>query len=129
SGTGHALLPHAAARGCQASALAAARGVGAALAAAVQRRLHVARTEAGASLDARTSVSPSAAASRGRRARRADDACARADRVASARASRAFMKVVQAFTDGACRGNPGPGGWGVLLRSGAHEKELSGGEP
>lgn len=39
------------------------------------------------------------------------------------------MKVVQAFTDGACRGNPGPGGWGVLLRSGAHEKELSGGEP
>jgi ribonuclease HI len=33
------------------------------------------------------------------------------------------------FTDGACSGNPGPGGWGAILRSGAHEKELSGGEP
>jgi len=32
------------------------------------------------------------------------------------------------FTDGACKGNPGPGGWGVLLRSGKHEKELYGGE-
>jgi ribonuclease HI len=39
------------------------------------------------------------------------------------------MKDVEAFTDGACRGNPGPGGWGVLLRSGGHLKELSGGEP
>ncbi len=39
------------------------------------------------------------------------------------------MKWVEAFTDGACRGNPGPGGWGVVLRSGAHVKELSGGEP
>jgi ribonuclease HI len=39
------------------------------------------------------------------------------------------MKVVEAFTDGACRGNPGPGGWGVLLRSGGQVKELSGGEP
>jgi ribonuclease HI len=38
------------------------------------------------------------------------------------------VKSVEAFTDGACRGNPGPGGWGVLLRSGAHVKELSGGE-
>jgi ribonuclease HI len=35
---------------------------------------------------------------------------------------------VEIATDGACKGNPGPGGWGVLLRSGAHEKELSGGE-
>ena len=35
---------------------------------------------------------------------------------------------VEMATDGACKGNPGPGGWGVLLRSGAHEKELSGGE-
>jgi ribonuclease HI len=35
---------------------------------------------------------------------------------------------VDMFTDGACRGNPGPGGWGVLIRSGVHEKELSGGE-
>jgi len=33
------------------------------------------------------------------------------------------------YTDGACKGNPGPGGWGVLLRSGAVEKELFGGEP
>jgi len=38
-------------------------------------------------------------------------------------------KQVSIFTDGACKGNPGPGGWGVLLRMGAHEKELSGGEP
>lgn len=33
------------------------------------------------------------------------------------------------YTDGSCKGNPGPGGWGVWLRSGSHEKELSGGEP
>ena len=33
------------------------------------------------------------------------------------------------YTDGACKGNPGPGGWGVLLRSPGHEKELCGGEP
>ena len=32
------------------------------------------------------------------------------------------------YTDGACKGNPGPGGWGVLLRAGAQEKELFGGE-
>ena len=32
------------------------------------------------------------------------------------------------YTDGACKGNPGPGGWGALLRSGAHERELFGGE-
>ena len=38
------------------------------------------------------------------------------------------MKQVQIFTDGACKGNPGPGGWGVLLRMGPHERELSGGE-
>ena len=38
-------------------------------------------------------------------------------------------KQVQIFTDGACSGNPGPGGWGAILRYGAHEKELSGGEP
>jgi len=36
--------------------------------------------------------------------------------------------VIEIFTDGACRGNPGPGGWGALLRSGKHEKELWGGE-
>jgi len=39
------------------------------------------------------------------------------------------MKEVEAYTDGACRGNPGPGGWGVVLRSGGHVKELSGGAP
>ena len=38
------------------------------------------------------------------------------------------MKQVEAFTDGACRGNPGPGGWGALLRFGDHERELWGGE-
>jgi len=38
------------------------------------------------------------------------------------------MKEITLFTDGACRGNPGPGGWGVLLRFGQHEKELCGGE-
>ncbi|MEN0087746.1 MAG: ribonuclease HI [Pseudomonadota bacterium] len=35
---------------------------------------------------------------------------------------------VEIWTDGACSGNPGPGGWGAILRSGEHEKELSGGE-
>ena len=39
------------------------------------------------------------------------------------------MPNVEAFTDGACRGNPGPGGWGVVLRSGGHVKELFGGDP
>jgi ribonuclease HI len=39
------------------------------------------------------------------------------------------VKDVEAFTDGACRGNPGPGGWGVVLRAGGRDKELSGGEP
>ena len=39
------------------------------------------------------------------------------------------MKHVEIFTDGACKGNPGPGGWGVLLRMGKHEKEMSGSEP
>lgn len=37
--------------------------------------------------------------------------------------------VIEIFTDGACSGNPGPGGWGVILRWKGHEKELSGGEP
>ena len=36
---------------------------------------------------------------------------------------------VDIWTDGACKGNPGPGGWGALLRQGAHEKTLFGGEP
>lgn len=39
------------------------------------------------------------------------------------------MAVVEIFTDGACSGNPGPGGWGALLRYGSVEKELSGAEP
>ena len=38
-------------------------------------------------------------------------------------------KKVELFTDGACKGNPGPGGWGVILRMGKHEKELSGSDP
>ncbi len=38
------------------------------------------------------------------------------------------MKSVEAFTDGACSGNPGPGGWGAILRFNGVEKELSGGE-
>lgn len=38
------------------------------------------------------------------------------------------MNYVEAFTDGACKGNPGPGGWGVLLRYGQYEKQLFGGE-
>ena len=38
------------------------------------------------------------------------------------------MTVVTIYTDGACRGNPGPGGWGALLLSGEHERELRGGE-
>ncbi|MDO5087115.1 MAG: ribonuclease HI [Comamonadaceae bacterium] len=38
------------------------------------------------------------------------------------------MDTVEIYTDGACKGNPGPGGWGALLRAGAHEKELFGGE-
>jgi ribonuclease HI len=37
-------------------------------------------------------------------------------------------KLVEIFTDGACKGNPGPGGWGVLMRYGEVEKELCGGE-
>jgi ribonuclease HI len=39
------------------------------------------------------------------------------------------LPEVDLYTDGACSGNPGPGGWGALLRFGAVEKELSGGEP
>ncbi|MBQ9919560.1 MAG: ribonuclease HI [Clostridia bacterium] len=39
-----------------------------------------------------------------------------------------MKKQVELFTDGACSGNPGPGGWGAILRFGSHEKEISGGE-
>jgi ribonuclease HI len=38
-------------------------------------------------------------------------------------------RIVEIFTDGACSGNPGPGGWGAILRYGATEKEMNGGEP
>jgi len=38
------------------------------------------------------------------------------------------VKAVEIYTDGACKGNPGPGGWGALLRYGEHEKQLFGGE-
>ena len=38
------------------------------------------------------------------------------------------MKKIEIFTDGACSGNPGKGGWGAILRFGEHQKELSGGE-
>ena len=40
----------------------------------------------------------------------------------------AELPQVEIFTDGACRGNPGPGGWAALLRTGSKERELSGGE-
>ena len=39
------------------------------------------------------------------------------------------MKTVTIYTDGACSGNPGPGGWGAILIYGTHKRELSGGEP
>jgi ribonuclease HI len=38
------------------------------------------------------------------------------------------LAEVEIFTDGACKGNPGPGGWAAIIRSGRHEKEISGGE-
>ncbi len=40
-----------------------------------------------------------------------------------------MTRTVTIYTDGACKGNPGPGGWGALLLSGEHRKELHGGEP
>jgi ribonuclease HI len=45
------------------------------------------------------------------------------------RMTAADAAAVEAFTDGACLGNPGPGGWAALLRSGARERLLAGGEP
>lgn len=40
-----------------------------------------------------------------------------------------MTEQIDIFTDGACSGNPGPGGWGAILRAGVHEKEIWGGEP
>ena len=40
-----------------------------------------------------------------------------------------YKRQVEVFTDGACKGNPGPGGWGAILRMGQHEKQLSGSDP
>jgi ribonuclease HI len=40
-----------------------------------------------------------------------------------------LTSTIEIYTDGACRGNPGPGGWGVLLVAGRHRKTLHGGEP
>ena len=40
-----------------------------------------------------------------------------------------MSQTITIFTDGACSGNPGPGGWGAILRAGEHEKELFGGAP
>ncbi len=40
-----------------------------------------------------------------------------------------LTQAIEIYTDGACRGNPGPGGWGALLIRGAHEKKLHGGDP
>ncbi len=40
-----------------------------------------------------------------------------------------MSSVIEVYTDGACSGNPGPGGWGALMRWNGHEKEISGGEP
>jgi ribonuclease HI len=39
------------------------------------------------------------------------------------------VKQLEIFTDGACKGNPGPGGWGAVIRYGKHEKEISGSDP
>lgn len=39
-----------------------------------------------------------------------------------------MSNLIEIWTDGACSGNPGPGGWGVLLKSGSHKRELHGGE-
>lgn len=43
--------------------------------------------------------------------------------------TRKDVALVEIFSDGACSGNPGPGGWGTILRFGGHEKELSGFDP
>jgi ribonuclease HI len=54
---------------------------------------------------------------------------ARSVRLAATDPPAGNFPTVEIWTDGACKGNPGPGGWGVLLRAAAHEKELFGGDP
>ena len=46
----------------------------------------------------------------------------------TSKAGGSHAQAVVIYTDGACKGNPGPGGWGVWMQSGAHEKEMCGGE-
>jgi ribonuclease HI len=53
---------------------------------------------------------------------------ARSVKLPAADAPEAGERKIEIWTDGACKGNPGPGGWGALLRYGDHEKELFGGE-
>ena len=50
------------------------------------------------------------------------------DSLRAAMMTETFEEPVEVFADGACRGNPGPGGWGALLVWGDHEKELLGGD-
>jgi ribonuclease HI len=50
-----------------------------------------------------------------------------AEAIAPSAVSVSQAAAIEIWTDGACRGNPGPGGWGALLRSGTHERELHGG--
>jgi ribonuclease HI len=54
---------------------------------------------------------------------------ARSVKLAAVETSAGDLPTVEIWTDGACKGNPGPGGWGAWLKSGNHEKELFGGEP
>src|SRR5690606_14397614 len=121
------VLPYFAARAVPARRNVPERGVGAAVAADAVRRLSASRAEARASADA-DPAGLASAASQGRRRSRAVDARLAARR-ARAQEARARVKEVEAFTDGACRGNPGPGGWGVLLRHRGRVKELCGGDP
>lgn len=55
--------------------------------------------------------------------------CARVSNPSPPRVDSYLLKLVVIHTDGACRGNPGPGGWGARLAFGAHVRELCGGEP
>lgn len=54
--------------------------------------------------------------------------CRRNARAIVARTTTTQTNTVHVYTDGACKGNPGPGGWGAFLRYGDHERELFGGE-